>query len=185
VLLVGCQRTPPPYVSHVDDPSTAAAADAPSSGPAETALQTEMAAALQATDWPQVDPPMEQVIKDGLLSTDDVPCTQDEAAPNMERCSWGSATAPIQIVLVGDSVALGYAISLRQTALDSGGQIQFHNLAMGSCAFTDAVIQRDALFANCTARKQYAVDFVNSTKPTVVVISNWYRPTVQSEPPPT
>jgi hypothetical protein len=176
-LIAGCQHAPPPYVSQVGETSITAAAAPPAapSGPAEAALQGEIAAALQTTDWPQFDPPMEAVIQAGLLSPDDVPCTQDEAAPNMGLCSWGSPAAPIQIVLVGDSVALGYAVSLRQIALDSGGQIQLHNLAMGSCAFMDALIQRDDMFDNCTARKQYAVDFINSTKPSVVVVSNWYR----------
>jgi hypothetical protein len=69
---------------------------------------------------------------------------------------------------------LGYAGPLREIALNSGGRLQVYNEAMGSCAFANDLIDRQPLSANCAARKQHAIDVINSTKPDVVIISNRY-----------
>jgi peptidoglycan/LPS O-acetylase OafA/YrhL len=172
------EHTVPPLITAV----TAAATDEvdpsgtePQLGPLTAALQGEIAEALQATEWPRLDPPMETVLASGLLAeVADSRCTVDAAAPPEDVCTSGSPDAPVKLVLVGDSIALGYANPLREIALNSGGQIQLHNLAMGSCSFANDLIDIPNMKSQCAARKQYAVDFINTIKPTAVIISNFY-----------
>ena len=80
-------------------------------------------------------------------------------------------------MVVGDSVGLHYANSLRLLALASGGEIQVHAEAMGGCPFTnDQVFTSDQTLVDaCPARKQHAVDYINANKPNVVIISNQYE----------
>lgn len=145
----------------------------PSVGPLAADLQAEIVEALKAREWPALQPSMEEVITGKLLSPALDTCVNDqiEAVP---ACKYGEDSAPFHIVLVGDSVALGYAAAFREIALASEGQIQFLNLAMAACAFTEDLMYRAALLPNCTARKQYAVDEINRLKPDLVVVSNLY-----------
>jgi hypothetical protein len=89
-------------------------------------------------------------------------------------CWYGEESAPYRVVLVGDSVALGYAGALRQVAQNSSGQIRLLNLAMAACSFTAELIDRRDGLQNCSARKQYAVDEINRLRPDLVVVSNVY-----------
>lgn len=167
--------TQPPVLAAAAPDEVDPSGPAPELGPLATELQNEIVEALRATEWPALDPPMADILTGGeLIEFEDSPCTMDEAVPPADRCTWGSADAPTNIVLVGDSVALGYANPLRDIAENSNGQVQLHNLAMAGCAFARDLIERDAMHPSCEARKRYAVDFINSTRPSVVVVSNWY-----------
>jgi hypothetical protein len=104
-------------------------------------------------------------------------CPKPEKVPDVPEpvCTWGPPTAPTRIVLVGDSVAERYARSLVDLALNSGGRIQFHTEVSGGCPFTnDQVVTATEYMVACAALKQHAVDYINESKPTVVVISNMY-----------
>lgn len=96
--------------------------------------------------------------------------------PADQQCTWGSPSAPTRMVLVGDSVGMHYANSLRQLALNSGGQIQVHVEAMGGCPFTNVTVSTSDqdLIDACPVRKQHAIDYINANKPTVVIVSNQY-----------
>jgi peptidoglycan/LPS O-acetylase OafA/YrhL len=163
-------------VATVAAPAQGAAPSEAQPGPLAAALQQQIAAALPATQWPHLEPSMESGIKETYPP--EINRCAGTAPPSDEDCSWGSPSAPTRIVVVGDSVAMHYANSLRQLALSSGGQIQVHVEAMGGCPFTeDQVFTSDPeLVDACPARKQHAVDFINSKKPTVLVISNQYVP---------
>ena len=144
-------------------------------GPLATVLRGEIDEALQATEWPPLDPPMESVLEGGTYDAGISACTKDEAVPDPNKCIYGDEGAPTKLVLVGDSVSLGYAGPLRNIVRDSGGRMQLHILAMGSCTFVNDLIDRPGLRSQCVARKQYAVDLINDIKPTAVIIANWYQ----------
>jgi peptidoglycan/LPS O-acetylase OafA/YrhL len=145
-------------------------------GPRASALQQQITTALSATEWPHLDPSMESGISE-TWPIEIVRCSLT-TLPSDQECTWGSPSAPTRMVLVGDSVAMHYANSLRELALNSGGQVQLHVEAMGGCPFTnDQMHTRDQTFLDaCPARKQHAVDYINANKPTVVIISNQYEP---------
>jgi peptidoglycan/LPS O-acetylase OafA/YrhL len=147
----------------------------PTAGPLTDALQKDIAEAVTAADWPQLDPSLDSVVNGSLLQSDVAQCESD-AASNPAACTWGDPSAPTRIVLVGDSVALGYAASLRNIALNSGGQIQVVSEATGGgCAFTGEHVSYEPVTPECEERKQSAVDAINDIKPSIVVISNRYR----------
>lgn len=152
-------------------------------GPLGDALQQEIVAALQATEWPQLNPPMDVVLNAGLVDPPIAPCVKDTVTLDIAACTFGAETAPKRIVLAGDSVAIGYAGALRQIALNSNGQVQVTVLPMASCAFTAELIDRGTLTANCGGRKQFVIDTINALKPDVVMISNlyWLSKTVGSD----
>ncbi len=144
-----------------------------SAGPNTTALQQEIADALKTAEWPALNPSMEQAV-DGPLAESGVYCQTLTSDP--QACGWGSPDAASKIVLVGDSVGLGYAGPLRQIAVNSNGAIQFYNLTRGTCAFSDALLDRKGLSQEeCVATKEAAIEFINSTKPDLVIISNRFR----------
>jgi peptidoglycan/LPS O-acetylase OafA/YrhL len=157
----------------------------PELGPLAADLQRQITAALSATQWPPLDPSMESGIKESWPP--EINRCADTAPPGDGDCTWGSPTASTRIVVVGDSVAMHYANSLRALAVNSGGQIQVHAEAMGGCPFTnDPVYTSDQeLVDACPARKQHAVDYINANKPTVVIVSNQYVPyhRIGVEPP--
>jgi len=155
----------------------------PQLGPLGAALQAEIAAALQATAWPQLTPPMEEAISGDLIAPPDVQkCGGTSALPD-DQCTWGSASAPLRIVLIGDSIAINYAGPLHQIALNSNGRIQLHVEAMGGCQFSEIPIKNQIPENNaaCPGRKQHAVDYVNTHKPNVVIVSNSYGEKVSVE----
>lgn len=179
----GCQHTPPPYVSPIDGGGSArASAEAPPPtesgapiGTLGTSLQSEIRDALKAVDWPNLDPSMDAVIT-GLPAAAEVrACGSPNVVPGND-CTWGAADAPVRIVLVGDSIALSYANPLRLVALNSNGQIQVHSEALPGCQFADELIDNpdESIKDACPGRKQHAVDYINSAKPTAVIVSNSY-----------
>lgn len=145
-------------------------------GPLGSALQDEITQALSATEWPALDPTMEQALS-GLESPPEVHACTDIDPLATDMCTWGSPSAPTRIVIVGDSVGLGYAGSLREIALNSDGQIQVHVTTMGGCQFAnDAIFVADQdVQDSCPERKTRQIELINSTKPDIVIISNAYR----------
>ncbi|WP_272952245.1 acyltransferase family protein [Mycolicibacterium vanbaalenii] len=147
----------------------------PDWGPLTAALQEEIAASLTATEWPPLDPSMESAMQTPE-SPPEVHACNGIVPLDGQTCTWGSASAPTQMVIVGDSIALSYAGPLRELALNSGGQIRLDVAAMGGCEFAAALVFNPdpSIVDACPGMTQRAVDLINSTKPEVVIISNIY-----------
>jgi peptidoglycan/LPS O-acetylase OafA/YrhL len=159
--------SPPPVVV-----SASQTANEPPLPPLAAALQDKLRDALKATEWPALNPSMDTVFSGTMESPDVASCHSLRAAPDPQSCTWGQATAPIKVVLAGDSVGEGYAGPLRQIALDSNGKIQVLSEAMSACAFANDAIDRPSMPPTCAGRKQHVIDVINQTKPQVVIISN-------------
>jgi peptidoglycan/LPS O-acetylase OafA/YrhL len=142
-------------------------------GAATTELQAQIITALKATQWPGLDPTMESVIEERPLAPGIAECGSGVPAPP-EQCTWGSPTAEVRAVIVGDSIALGYTGPLRDIALASDGRLQVRTEAVTSCAFVNDLIKRGVMLPECSDRKQRAVETINATKPDMVIISNLY-----------
>ena len=148
---------------------------APEQPPLAAALQIEILDALRTAEWPALNPSMESVIN-GPPAAAEVYLRGEGAIPDAGSCTWGSATAPTHAVLVGNSIGVNYSGPLREIALTSGGALQLHSEAKLGCYFGEATSEDggEEVRAECTARKQHAVDVINETKPDVVIISNSY-----------
>lgn len=148
----------------------------PQLGPLTSALQAEIATALQATDWPPLTPSLESIATDPAGQEAVFGCYGNEPLTNPSTCSWGPSTAPTRVVIVGDSIAGSYAPPLREIADASGGNIQVYTLALGGCEFANDLVQTDDVerMTACPGRKQAAIDYINSTQPQVVIVANTY-----------
>jgi peptidoglycan/LPS O-acetylase OafA/YrhL len=146
-------------------------------GPRTAALQDEITEALQASSWPVLNPTMESLFQAGeigeIVTPETAKCSMSAVAPP-EFCTYGPSNAPLKVVLVGDSVGLGYSEIWRQLALSSNGALQVFNQAMGSCVFTQDDIDRATVSPECSGRKDSAVDVINNVKPDAVIIANAY-----------
>lgn len=154
-------------------PATAGAAY--TAGPLTIALQNEITAALKAREWPALQPSLES-IAGGDQSATEPGIPGCGGTVHQRECTWGSPSAPTKIVIVGNSVAIYYVQPLREIALNSNGQIQIHTLAMPGCHFVDEPIFNadDMYLEACPNRKQQLIDYINTARPTVVVMSHNY-----------
>lgn len=166
--------TPPPLAVAAPDETDPSGAD-PDLGPLTTALRNEINAALGAEEWPTLDPTIEQAIN-GSPAPEEIQWCGLPQIPRQAKCTYGSPTAPISAVLVGDSIAMGYAGPLQHIAETSNGQLFVRNEAMYGCQFVDDTVTTadEDVAATCPGRKARAVDLINSTRPNLVIISDVY-----------
>ena len=155
-------------VSQKSDPSL------PRQGPLTTVLQTEIAEALQATHWPDLNPSIDEVINDPTATNLNVNVCSETVVPDPTNCRWGPPSAPLRAILVGDSTAKAYLAPLRDLA--EKGELQVYLAAMPGCIFTDEVIKQEdqQFFEMCPGRKQAVLDYLRSSRPNIVIISNRY-----------
>lgn len=138
-------------------------------------LQREILEALAATTWPPLKPSIGRVANGPLFTPELLRCPSHVGVvAQQEKCEWGSRSAPTRVVLVGDSVAQGYAGPLSEIAASSQGRVWLLDQAMGSCSFAGGLIDRQPTPSNCEAWKQHVVDGINALKPDVVIISNQF-----------
>jgi peptidoglycan/LPS O-acetylase OafA/YrhL len=173
---VSIDEIAPPSMAAVDahDADPSAPRSEVNFGPMTSALQDEILAALRATEWPPLDPSMESLLASwDIISPEVANCDfREDAEPNL--CGYGSQSAPVRIVIVGDSVGMGYAEILREVALNSNHHLQVINETMLACAFTQDEIVRASETSECPGNNDRAVDVINTIKPDVVIISNGY-----------
>ncbi len=181
--LVAYLQRPDAYRQPVVLPDVTAAA-ASHAVPIDTAgspkaneLHAEILAALRVTSWPQFDPPVEQMLKELTTPNEVHQCGTTVPLPP-ESCTWGSATAGTRAVVIGDSVALGYLGPLRQIALDSNRGFQVHSEAQYACYFIEQAISYSdqPLVDACARKKELAVNYINSVRPDIVIISHFAGP---------
>lgn len=166
--------TPPPLAVVAADEVDPSGAQ-PELGPATAALRDEINAALRAEEWPAFEPSMESVIT-GTPAPQEIQWCGLPQIPRGSKCAWGSPDAPTRAVLVGDSIAMGYAGPLRELAETSDGRLFIQSEAMYGCQFIDdSVTTPDEDVAEvCPERKQHAIDVINTTKPDLVFIADVY-----------
>lgn len=169
------QPAVPPTVAAAQSDDGGASVPELKVGPAATALQKEIADALQVTKWPALAPPMDEVVKSGATAEALKPCDYDVPTVDLAACTFGSPSATTRIIVAGDSEGVTYAGPLREIALNSGGRVQVIAMALASCAFSAELVERATRTPNCDPRKRFVVDAINSMKPDMVVIANLYR----------
>lgn len=149
--------------------------DMPTPGPLAAALRNEINAALQATEWPQLNPTID-VVTHGLPADPEVWKCGFIPQPKDQTCTFGDETAPTKVVLVGDSIAMTYAGPLRRLALDSGGQMQVRIEAAYGCHFIELEITglQTAVAKHCPAHTEHSLQVIDTIKPDVVIVSNYY-----------
>ena len=171
LLLVGLQRSVP---VHPLLPSDTAAAGAAGVGPRSpgAVLQAEVAQALQATSYPDLEPSMAEAVGSSQAPDEVLACGTKELP--IGECSWGPDDADRTAVVVGDSIAMTYVGSLRAALPD------WRVVSLGGfgCTFTTPLISNpDAdLQGACPARKDRALETIRELRPDVVLLSHIQSP---------
>lgn len=142
-------------------------------GPAGTTLAQAIEAAVVAGSWPDLKPSMDEGMTSLKAHNGEVACGSPGRSSE-STCSWGSPSAIKTIMVLGDSIAMGYIGPLRSFAENSAGQWRVSSKAMAACPFVDIEIPTSdaAAFAACPEGKLDAIRAVNEARPDVVIIAN-------------
>lgn len=137
--------------------------------PKLAALQTQIAAATRATEWPKLSPSLEEVMA-GRQAADDISdcggVSYDESA-----CTWGDPKATKTAITVGNSIALTLTGSLRAALGNSDGW-NIVSYGMFGCPFANyATAPNEERPAGCKERPDQAVEAINRIKPEVVFVA--------------
>lgn len=145
------------------------------SGPAETALQQQLAAALRATAWPEMTPSMQDVVS-GKGTPEGLPDCVGPTLPAADLCSYGDPAAAKVALVVGDSTAQAYMDLLRHFVAEHATQWRIQFIGMAGCNFIDYRIDNPVQWVAdaCPARKQAAVDTINQVHPDMVIYTQVY-----------
>ncbi|MBY4011847.1 acyltransferase [Rhodococcus fascians] len=142
-------------------------------GPAQTALAEEIDTAVNATEWPDLSPSMDEAITGAQAPSGIAECGLVDR-PDAAQCTWGATDAPKTMMVLGDSMAMSFVQPLKNFAEASSGQWRVRSEAMFGCTFVDIdVTTQDAgTSAACPVRKAAAIAAVNEVRPDVVIVTN-------------
>lgn len=138
--------------------------------PELAALQASIAEALQATEWPELDPTMDAAIAGRSAPSDVSWCGQNPV--DEERCSFGDRDSPQVAVMIGSSLSMAYVATLRE-ALPEWRVI---SLGMFGCPIMDSEKPPPGEDAKCIERSRIAVDAINRLDPDLVFVSGMLTP---------
>jgi hypothetical protein len=149
----------------------------PQAGPRQESLSAEIASALSATDWPVLEPTMEEVISQPDVTADVMAC-RGPALVDRAACTWGEPDATKTAVVVGDSISVTYQGVLKEIVEKSSSAWEILGYGSIGCTFTSVLIANAdrGLQDACEARKADAVRVIKEIQPDVVFVSNVYLP---------
>ena len=140
-------------------------------GPLRTALREQTIAALGATTWPDLDPPIDGIIPGGA----NLPCGDVVTVAPAERCTFGAPDAATTMVLVGDSTAAHQLDSFVALAERSDGELRVVSRAGFACSFVDLAWDTEDTEA-CADHLAETLRLIESLEPDLVVVQNTYEP---------
>lgn len=141
----------------------------------EVALQADLAAAVAATAWPDdLSPSLDAAMSRTSNDNPARACFDIGDTPNFDRCTWGSADAPNQMYLVGDSEALSYAPAFKAIAEASDNQWRITTVGLYGCRFTEVLVANDGagVMDACPQRKLDISERIVADAPQLVVVAN-------------
>ncbi|WP_426624133.1 acyltransferase family protein [Leifsonia sp. McL0607] len=151
--------------------------DAPTADDAApAALKAELTEALGAKSWPETTPAIDSP-ENSVRSAEFDACASP-IYPGIDKCSWGSADAPVTIAVVGDSTSVGYLPLLRSLVDASNGRLRITAFGMYGCPFIPISLDvgNAAYKAACPTRKDMAIEEIGRMKPSFVFVSNLTGP---------
>ncbi|MDH2413338.1 acyltransferase family protein [Nocardioides sp. CER19] len=158
----------------VSVPKASAAAALAKYGPAGRVLKAEIVDALGATAWPSdLHPSIDESIGGSESSPDMMACGTPTSTLDPERCSWGSRAPRHTAVIVGDSIAMTYATSLRAIFEKMPGW-RFYVMGTFGCVFTQTLVASadPATQKACPKRKDDAVQAALRLHPDLLFVAN-------------
>lgn len=139
-------------------------------GPAVTALQSELGQAIKKAEWPNLSPSIDDVLRHNPEPDGVNECGNQEPEAG---CVWGDENAPKKAILVGDSVGIAWMPALIE--LYGRGEWSLRMDAKYGCPFTGRGAAYDS--AECVAKKESAIQRIQTDKPDLVIVANNYPDT--------
>jgi peptidoglycan/LPS O-acetylase OafA/YrhL len=142
---------------------------APPLGPAGRVVRDNINTALAATAYPDnLDPSIDEALANVWVPSGFAGCGD---LVQTRPCLFGNEFAPRSVFILGDSVAMPWAIGLLNTFATDQWKMQIR--AMHGCPFVDVSPKRDAAFEEaCATRKQEVVQEINEKRPDLLLIIN-------------
>jgi peptidoglycan/LPS O-acetylase OafA/YrhL len=166
--------TAPPPAPPAASSASAGFPAAPVDGPAGASLRAELEAAVPATSWPKFNPSLETLMSEDPHPDRVLNCGLP-GNHTAEECTFGPKDAAKHAVLVGDSISQRWAFPLTKLYAENGWNIRI--FGRPGCPFNDYPMVKAAdEQASCVERKQQAEDFIQLTKPDIVIVANTMVP---------
>lgn len=136
-------------------------------------LQAELAAAVSASSWPELDPSVDE-LKDNFVPewVEDRCLNVNE--DNVADCLYGDPSATKTAILLGDSVSISWMPGLRESLGAEGWKIQL--LTMGQCPAIGVPVTRpndaDSFTTICLNHQKWALNKVMEMNPDMVIVNS-------------
>ncbi|MDR6414910.1 acyltransferase family protein [Pseudarthrobacter sulfonivorans] len=169
VLTVGV--TAIALTSNKQTPSDVATTPAASAEPL-AGLQVDIARALQAPTWPKLNPSVDQLgTKQWLASHQDSGCSNvDQANPG--ACLTGPANAKLSAVIIGDSIAMGWAPGLRKALVGQGYSVQSLNRTQCPAAKVSVTRNGGESYPECDQHQAWAQEYAATLEPDLIILAS-------------
>ena len=162
-----------PHTIDIALPSPDAANQGAVSAPLKAELQKALAKAVTATEWPTLNPSIDAVLA-GRKAPDDVYACASAPRVDVAHCSWGPSNAPKTAAIVGDSMSVLYAVTLRKMLADKGPWRVTLYGGFG-CPVVAGTVKADGRTA-CPGRAADALKAVKAAKPDLLFVSDTSNP---------
>jgi hypothetical protein len=148
----------------------------PASGPRldETALAVQISSALTATEWPDLDPSLDNALSGRAVEMNvNQHCINPTSFTEPTFCT-SRGTDPHKVaVVVGDSIAVHWLAAIRAALTPEGYSV--HGVALQSCPFAAvqiAIADNPAASAACNDGRPKIWDSIRQLKPDLVITSD-------------
>ncbi|MBM9461491.1 acyltransferase [Nocardioides sp. zg-536] len=154
-------------------PAPTAGAEAGREPPtAAESLRAELSAALAATEFPALTPPLDDVVEQGINPElePEAGCLNPADLTDASRCRHGSGRR--QALVVGDSVAIAWLPALREAL---GPDWTVRGYALSNCPFAEvavAVVEDPAGSQRCNEARDVLREQVRAARPDLLVASD-------------
>jgi len=121
---------------------------------------------------PSVDAPMPplMLLRKDKSETYRSNCHVSSEDAELNPCQYGPVSAPVKVVLIGDSHAANWAPSLIQQADELGWRVEINTKS--ACLFSKELIpQKDGLYLSCAEWSKSLLKRLRETHPDIVVIA--------------
>lgn len=133
------------------------------------ALQSQIAAALAATEWPEtIRTAMDQALTSPQASPDIAPCGM--GAVDERKCTWGDRQSEHTAMTIGNSISMTYVEALR-SAIGTNGGWKLMSYGMFGCPIVDSANVPAGTMDGCSERLDKTIEAINRVKPDIVFVS--------------
>ncbi|KQV07003.1 acyltransferase family protein [Leifsonia sp. Root112D2] len=137
-----------------------------------TGRAADIQAALSATAFPKLSPPVEQLGTENWVKQVNKSGCAEITAKNAEKCIVGPSTAKVNVAVLGDSIGIAWTPGLQAAADKLGWRL--HPFTMGQCPATtvDVTWTGGKKYDACNAHRDWAIAQIRALHPDVTILAS-------------